>query len=108
MAQANLVTETDLYNKLSNLNQIIDSNKTKYLVIENELKKLKAFDSSYFRGKSHFEEDCTENFFVFQPIYSILKQTVIILVLFYHGNLKDWLIKVLRHLLHLINFLIFH
>ena len=35
----------------------ITENKSKLLLVENELKKLKAFDSSYFRGKSHFEED---------------------------------------------------
>ena len=29
--------------------------------LENELKKLKTFDSSYFRSKSHFEEDGTQN-----------------------------------------------
>ena len=31
-------------------------------LFENELKKLKAFDSSYFRGKNNFEEDGTQNF----------------------------------------------
>ena len=33
------------------------------------MKKLKTFDSSYFIGKSHFEEDGTLNYFVFQRIY---------------------------------------
>ena len=37
------------------------------MLVENELKKLKTFDSSYFIFKSHFE-DGTENFLVFQPI----------------------------------------
>ena len=32
------------------------------------MKKLKTFDSSYFTGKSHFEEDGTQNYLVFQPI----------------------------------------
>ena len=32
------------------------------------LNKLKTFDSSYFIGKSHFEEDDTQNYLVFQPI----------------------------------------
>ena len=31
--------------------------------------KLEAFDSSYFRGKTHFEDDGTQNYSVFQPIY---------------------------------------
>ena len=30
--------------------------------------KLKTFDSSYFIGKSHFEEDGVQNYLVFQPI----------------------------------------
>ena len=33
--------------------------------IENKLKKLKTFDSSYFIGKSHFEEDGAQNYLVF-------------------------------------------
>ena len=32
------------------------------------MKKLKAFDSSYFIGKSHFEEDGRQNYLGFQPI----------------------------------------
>ena len=47
-------------------------NKTKYLPVEHELKKLKIFDSSYFFGKSHFE-DGTQNYLVFQPIYRYFK-----------------------------------
>ena len=41
LAQGNSVTKTDFDNKLSNLNRTIVSNKTKHLVIENELKKIK-------------------------------------------------------------------
>ena len=29
------------------------------------MKKLKTFDSGYFIGKSHFEEDGLQNYFVF-------------------------------------------
>ena len=36
------------------LNEKINTNKTKLLLVENELKKLQTFDSIYFRGKSHF------------------------------------------------------
>ena len=50
------------------LNRKITQNKTKHLLVENELNKLKTFDSSYFIGKSHFEEDGTQNYLVFQPI----------------------------------------
>ena len=50
LAQADLVTNTDFDNELSDLNRKIVSNKTEYLVFEEELKKLKTFDSSYFCG----------------------------------------------------------
>ena len=43
------------------------------MLVKNELKKLKTFDLSYFRGKSHFEEDGTQNYLVFQPIYKHFK-----------------------------------
>ena len=68
LAQANLITKTDFDAKLSSLNRKITSNKSKHLLVENELEKLKTFDSSYFIGKSHFEEDGTQNYLVFQPI----------------------------------------
>ena len=38
------------------------------------MKKLKTFDSSYFTGKSHFEEDGTQNYLVFQPMYMYFKR----------------------------------
>ena len=38
------------------------------MLVENEWKKLKTFDSTYFRGKSDFEEDGMQNYLVFQPI----------------------------------------
>ena len=66
LAQANLITKTDFDAKLSRINRKITENKTKNLLVENELNKLKTFDSSYFIGKSHFEEDGTQNYLVFQ------------------------------------------
>ena len=38
------------------------------------MKKLKTFDLSYFIGKSHFEEDGTQNYLVFQPMYRYVKK----------------------------------
>ena len=43
-------------------------NSKKHVLTENELKKLQTFDSSYFLGKSHFEEDDAQTYLVFQPI----------------------------------------
>ena len=40
------------------------ANETKNLLVENKIKKLKTFDSSYFIGKRHFEEDGTQNYLV--------------------------------------------
>ena len=37
------------------------------------MKKLKTFSSSYFIHKSHFEEDGTQNYLVFQPIVRYFK-----------------------------------
>ena len=50
---------------MSSLNRKISKNKADDLMVKNELNKLKTFDSSYFIGKSHFEEDGTQNYLVF-------------------------------------------
>ena len=63
LAQTNFITKTDFDTKLSNLNRKITVNKSKNLLVENELHKLKTFDSSYFIGKSHFGEDGTSKLF---------------------------------------------
>ena len=60
LAQATLIKKTDFDAKLSSLDRKITANKSKHLIVENELKKLETFDSSYFIGKSHFEENCTK------------------------------------------------
>ena len=49
------------------------ANKTKNLLVESKLEKLKTFGSSYFIGKIHFEEDGTQNYSVFQPINKYFK-----------------------------------
>ena len=58
---------------LSHLNRKITQNKEKHLLAENDLEKLKTFDSSYFISKSHFEEDGTQNYLVFQPLNKYFK-----------------------------------
>ena len=68
IAQANLNTKTDFDAKLSSLNRKTTKNKSDHLLIQNELNKLKTFDSNYFIGKSHFEEDGTQNYLIPQPI----------------------------------------
>ena len=65
IAQANLITKTDFDAKLSTLTRKITSNKTRYLLIGKEL--------SYLHGKSCFDEDGTQNYYIFQPISKYLK-----------------------------------
>ena len=74
LKQANVVTKTDFDDKRKSLNHKINSNKPKHLLVENELEKLQTFDSIYFRGKIHFEEDVTQNYLVFQPMYRYFKR----------------------------------
>ena len=73
IAQANLITKTKFDSKLSNLNRKITKNKTDHLLFQKDLNKLQTFDSSYFIGKGHFEEDGTQNYSFFQPISRYFK-----------------------------------
>ena len=44
------------------------------MLLENELRKLKTFDSSYFKGKSQFVQDGAQNYLVLQPMYKYFKK----------------------------------
>ena len=89
---------------LSSLNRKVTANKTKHLLVENELEQLKIFDSSYFIGKIHFEEDRTQNYLIFQPMYRYFKilLVLVMVVTFITGNLKDYLMNELILLQRLI------
>ena len=73
LAHSNLITKTDFDTKLSSLNRKITSNKKKHLFNEKKLQKLNTYDLSYFRGKNYFDEDGTQNYYIFQPISKYLK-----------------------------------
>ena len=73
LAQVNLVTKIDFDAELPSRNRKITSNKSKHLFFENGLKKIKTFDSNYFIEKNHFEEDGTQKYLVFQPMYIYFK-----------------------------------
>ena len=45
-------------------------------VKQDKIIKLQLFDSSYFRGKSHFEDDGTQNYLVFQSMNRYFKKIV--------------------------------
>ena len=63
------VSNTGFDSKLAQANVITKRNfDAKIIELENNIKKLQTFDSSYFRGKSHFEEDGAQNYLIFQPI----------------------------------------
>ena len=67
------MTKTNFDNTVWSLKNKIAVNKTKNESIENELEKLKTFDSSYFISKSHFEGNGTQNYLVFEPISRYFK-----------------------------------
>ena len=54
------------------MNRKITSNKTKHVLVENELKKLQTFDSSLFIGQSYFNNDGGQLYLIFQPIYKTI------------------------------------
>ena len=64
LAQANLITKTDFDAKLLRINRKITENKTENILVKNGLNKLKTFDSSYFIGKSYFEEVITNTDYI--------------------------------------------
>ena len=68
-----MITKTYFDAKLSSFNKTITANKSKKLLVENELIKLKTFAFSYFIGKTHFEVDSTQNYLVFQAINKYCK-----------------------------------
>ena len=75
LVQADVIKKkTDFDAILSGLNKKITANKTKHLFVENELKKSEKFDAAYFRGKNYFEEDGTQNYLVFEPVYKYFEK----------------------------------
>ena len=67
--ESKYVSNTGFDSKLAQANVIIKRNfDAKIIELENNIKKLETFDSSYFRGKIHFEEDGVQNYLVFDLI----------------------------------------
>ena len=98
-----MITKTNFGAKLSSLNRKITANESKHLLVENDC-------SSYFGGKSHFEEDGIQNYLVFQPInryFKVIANTDYVLSWKskdYHGYLP----KQLSYLIRLIIVLLQH
>ena len=104
LKQAKLVTKPDFEDNLKSLKQKINSNKTKILLVEIELKKLQIFDSIYFMGKVILKDMVHKFISYFNQCTNILKGLVVLVlvVIFIFGNLKDYLMKMLQLLLQVI------
>ena len=76
VAQTDFIRKPDFDFKLKGISDRVTKNKTKYLLLENELKKIQKFEAAYFRGKSHFEENGTQNYLVFQPVYRYFRRII--------------------------------
>ena len=103
MKQKGLISKSDVVCLVKNVATLATNAELK--AEEDKLIKIQTFDLSYFRGKNHFEDDYTQNYF--SQCTNILKRLVI-LIIFKHGNLKDCLMKVLSLFLHLIIVLVLH
>ena len=66
---ATLLKKTEFDNKLKHLNKKVTSNKSKNVLVENELKKIQTFDSSLFVGQSYFFNDEAQLYLIFQMLY---------------------------------------
>ena len=63
LAQANLITKTDFDAEFKRISDRVASNKSKHLLIKNELEKLEKFEAAYFRGKNYFDgNNDTQNY----------------------------------------------
>ena len=68
------VSNTGFDSKLAQANVIKKRNfDAKIIELENNIEKLQTFDSSYFKGKNHFEEDGAQNYLLFQPVFRYFK-----------------------------------
>ena len=61
---AGCINNADLNKKVTTL-----ATKAKLQTKQDKIIKLKTFDSSCFHGKSHFEDDGTKSYLIFQPVY---------------------------------------
>ena len=69
-----MVTKTDSDAKLEDISDRVTKDKSKDLLLDNELKKLKTFDAAYVRGKQFFGTDDLQNSLVFQPMPKYIKK----------------------------------
>ena len=84
---SNLATKTlviKVENKIPDISNLVKKSdcNTKITDIENNVKKLQAYDLSYFRGKKYFDEgDGKQNYLVFLPMRKYFKINMIVNVI---------------------------
>ena len=104
LKQGNLVTKTDLDDKLKTQIKTNDLNKTKHLLVENEFKKLQTYDSIILEAKVILKKMVHKIIQYSSQYTDILKglQFSVVVIMFIFGNRKDCLVKILQLLLQLI------
>ena len=98
---------TTVEDKIPNIGNLVKKRdyNTKITSIESNVTKLQAYDLSYFKGKQYFDEgDGKQNYLVFLPMRKYFKFNTIVGVIdcVFSWQSKDYLMKVLSHLQHLI------
>ena len=101
LAHANLITGTGFNAKLSSLNKKISSNKTKYLLVQNEFKSCKHLIQAILLAKVILKKMVHKIIQYFSQRIDILTElkVLVLVIIFILGDLKDWLIKILQLLL---------
>ena len=76
-AQTDLIRKPEFDVKLKSISDRITLNKSKHLLVENELKKLKNIGAACFRGKNYFDgDDDTQIYLLSQSMYNYFKASV--------------------------------
>ena len=83
MKKANLVSETDFYNKLISFNKKVSSNKTKYLEVQKKkLNRVTTKDCNFLLGRVYITiNDGSQNTLVYQQTLELKKIKVLIIFL---------------------------
>ena len=63
-----LLQKTTFESEFKKVDDEASASSSNVLSYEHKLKQREDRDSSYFRGKNYFGDDCSQNYFVFQPM----------------------------------------
>ena len=98
LKQPDLESKTYFDNKLRKFNRRITSNKIKHLEVQKDLNSLIAKDYNVFLGKIYFtSNDASQNTFVYQLTLDVLELKTDILIMFFVGNPREYIIVNLSH-----------